>query len=143
MTKYRGTDVEVRMATSLSGLTTATAIPNISTVTWKVSQGITQEPSGFGSRATVTKEGVVKITGTIKRDYDETKIDGTNTFQQEGNAFETTSLTRHVLEVKNVSTGDKYQFTNVVGDYDQNAPSVDGIMVDTFTWSADTVAKTT
>ena len=142
MTKYRGSDVEVRMATSLSLLTTATAIPNISTVTWKVSQGITQEPSGFGSRATVTKEGIIKITGTIKRDYDETAIDGTNIFSQEGNAFETSALTRHCLEIKNVSTGAKYQFTNVVGDYDQNAPSVDGIMVDTFTWSADTISKT-
>jgi hypothetical protein len=131
------------MATTLAALTTATAIPGIASVTWKVSQGITQEPSGFGTRASVTKEGVIKITGTIKRDYDETQIDGTNTFQQEGNAFETAALTRHVLEYKNRLTGDKYQFTNVVGDYDQGGASVDAFMIDTFTWSADTIAKTT
>ena len=144
LVKYKGTDVTVTMATTTALLTTNSAIGNIQSVTWKIDQGLTQEPSGFGTRGTISKEGIVKITGTIKRDYDEAVIDGStgNIFSQEGNTFETTTLTRHVLEIKNVSTGAKYQFTNVVGDYDQNAPSVDGIMVDTFTWSADTISKT-
>ncbi len=143
MPKYRGTEVEIRMATTIGALATASAIPNIQAVAWKVDQGITQQPSGYGSRATVGKEGIQKINGTVTSDYDETAVDGQNILLQEENALETAALTRHVMEVKVVPTGTKYQFTNVIGTYDYNGPSVDGIQQSKFAWVADTVAKTT
>lgn len=148
MPKYRGIDLNVYLATSLAALTTAVPMINITSVSWKVNQGITQEPLGFGSRQSVTKEGVIKITGEIKRDYDETPMGGSgtdeaNTFAEEANAFEVTALTRYVLAVQNKLTGSVFIFTNVIGDYDPGAGSVEGIVDETFTWSCDTIAYTT
>jgi hypothetical protein len=144
MPKYKGTEVEVRFATTQAGLTSATAVGSIASVTWKVDQGITLRESGLGSRATVAKEGLVKVTGTIVRDYDETVVDGTSDFATEANAFETAALTRHWLEVKNKTTGTKYQFGNVIGTCEpMTAPSVDGIVTQRFDFSAESVTKTT
>jgi hypothetical protein len=144
LAKYRGTEVEVRFATTQAGLTSATAVGNVQSVTWKVDQGVTLQPSGLGSRATVAKEGLQKITGTIIKDYDETVVDGTSDFAAEANAFETAALTKHWLEVKNKTTGTKYQFGNVIGTCEpMTSPSVDGIATQRFDFSAESVAKTT
>jgi hypothetical protein len=144
LVKYRGTEVEIRFATSQSALTSATAVGNIQSVTWKIDQGVTLQPSGLGTRATVAKEGLTKITGTIVKDYDETAVDGTNTFAQEANAFETTALTRHYLEIRNKTTGLKFQLVNVIGTCEPiTAPSVDGIATQRFDFSAESVSTTT
>jgi hypothetical protein len=144
VTKYRGTEVEIRFATSLAGLTSATAVGQIQSVTWKVDQGVTLQPSGLGTRATVAKEGLTKITGTIVKDYDEAAVDGTNTFAMEANAFETAALTRHYLEVKNKTTGLKHQFSNVIGTCEpMTSPSVDGIVTQRFDFSAESVSTST
>jgi hypothetical protein len=142
--KYRGTEVEIRFATTQALLTSATAISNVQSITWKVDQGITLQASGLGTRATVAKEGLQKITGTLIRDYDESVVDGTNTFAQEANAFETTALTRHWLEVKNKTTGAKYQLGNVIGTTEpMTEPSVDGIVTQRFDFSAESLTQTT
>jgi hypothetical protein len=146
LVKFRGTEVEVRFATTQALLTSATAVSNIQSVTWKVDQGVTLQASGLGSRATVAKEGLTKITGTIIKDYDESTVDsGTGyTFAQEANAFETTALTRHWLEVKNKTTGLKFQMQNVIGTCEpMTAPSVDGIATQRFDFSAEAVSTTT
>jgi hypothetical protein len=146
VTKYRGTEVEVRFATTQALLTSATAVANVQSITWKVDQGITLQPSGLGSRATVAKEGLTKITGTLIKDYDESIVDaGTGyTFAQEANAFETMALTRHWLEIKNKTTGLKHQLQNVIGTCEPlTAPSVDGIATQRFDFSAETVTTTT
>jgi len=144
LVKYRGTEVEIRFATTQAALTAATAVGNIQSVTWKVDQGVTLQASGLGSRATVAKEGLTKITGTIIKDYDEATVDGTNTFAQEANAFETMALTRHWLEIKNKTTGLKHQLGNVIGTCEpMTSPSVDGIATQRFDFSAETVTTTT
>ena len=142
MTKYKGIEVEVRFATTQAGLSSASAIPSVASCTWKVDQGITQVAAGLGSRASVGKEGMIKISGDVTRDYDETVVDGTNTFAQESNTFETTALTHHWLEYKVTTTGAKYQFGNVIGTYDGSVPSVDGVVTEKFTWTADSITKT-
>jgi len=146
LVKYRGTEVEVRFATTQAALTSATAVGNVQSVTWKVDQGVTLQASGLGSRATVAKEGLTKITGTIIKDYDETTVDSgtSNTFAAEANAFETAALTRHYLEVKNKTTGLKFQFVNVIGTTEpMTSPSVDGIVTQRFDFSAESVSTTT
>jgi hypothetical protein len=113
-------------------------------ITWKVDQGITLRESGLGSRATIAKEGLLKFTGTVVRDYDETVVDGTSDFATECNAFETAALTRHWMELKNKTTGAKYQFGNVVGNCEPaTEPSVDGIASQRFDFFAESVTKTT
>lgn len=113
-------------------------------ITWKVDQGVVLVPSGLGTRATVPKEGVQKLSGTVVRDYDEETVDGTNDFATECNAFETEALTRHWMELKNKTTGKKYQFGNVIGNCEPaTAPSVDGIATQRFDFSAESVTKTT
>jgi hypothetical protein len=144
MTKYRGTEVEVRFATTQALLTSATAVGNIQSVTWKVDQGVTLQPSGLGTRATVAKEGLTKITGTVVKDYDEATVDGSNTFAAEANAFETAALTKHWLEIKNKTTGTKYQLGNVIGTCEpMTEPSVDGIITQRFDFSAESVTTST
>ena len=134
----------MRFATTQAALTSATAVGNVQSVTWKVDQGVTLQASGLGSRATVAKEGLTKITGTIIKDYDESVVDGTNTFAQEANAFETAALTRHYLEIKNKTTGLKHQLVNVIGTTEpMTAPSVDGIATQRFDFSAELVSTTT
>jgi hypothetical protein len=142
--KYKGTDVTVTMATTTALLTSNSAIGNIQSLTWKEDQGITQEPSGFGGRGTVGKEGIIKITGTIKRDYDETVVDSSTnySFAQEANAFETAALTRHYIRVLINSSGIKYTFYNVIGTYTPNAGSVDGIVSEQFDFYADAIFTT-
>ena len=144
MVKYKGTDVTVTMATTTALLTTNSAIGNIQSVTWKIDQGLTQEPSGFGTRGTISKEGIIKITGTIKRDYDETIVDSSlgYAFAQEANAFETTALTRKYLRVVINSSGLKYTLYNVVGTYTPNAGSVDGIVQEQYDFMADAIYTT-
>ena len=144
MVKYKGTDVTVVMATTTALLTTNSAIGNIQSITWKNDQGITQEPSGFGTRAVVNKEGIIKITGTLKRDYDETVVDASTNyaFAQEANAFETAALTRHYLRVIINSSGIKYTFYNTIGTYTPNAGSVDGIVQEQFDFYADAIYTT-
>jgi hypothetical protein len=144
LVKYRGTEVEIRFATTQAGLTSATAVGNIQSVTWKVDQGVTLQPSGLGTRATIAKEGLTKITGTIVKDYSEDAVDGTNTFAAEANAFETAALTKHWLEIKNKTTGLKHQLGNVIGTCEpMTAPSVDGIVTQRFDFSAESVTTTT
>jgi hypothetical protein len=136
--------VEIRFATTQALLTSATAVPSVASISWKVDQGITLQASGLGSRATVAKEGLTKITGTLIKDYTEDVVDGTNTFAQEANAFETMALTRHWLEIKNKTTGLKFQLQNVIGTTEpMTAPSVDGILTQRFDFSAEAVSTTT
>jgi len=144
MVKYKGTDVTVYMATTSAALTTNSAIGNIQSVTWKVDQGLTQEPSGFGVRGTVAKEGIIKITGTIKRDYDETTVDsGTSyPFAQEVQAFQTIALTALYLRVIINSSGLKYTFYPTKGTYTPNAGSVDGIVQEQYDFMADAMYTT-
>ena len=142
--KYKGTDVSVYMATTAAALSTNSAVGNIQSISWALDQGITQEPSGLGSRAVVNKEGVIKISGNIKRDYDETVIDTAsgNTFAEEAGAFETTALTRNFMRVIINASGLKYTFVNVIGKWTPNVPSVDGIVQETYDFYADGVYTT-
>jgi hypothetical protein len=144
VTKYRGTEVEIRFATTQALLTSATAIGSVASVTWKPDQGIVLVADGLGSRATGPKEGLLKISGTLIKDYDETVVDGTSDFATEANAFEATALTRHWMEVRNKTTGAKYQFGNMIGTCEpMTAPSVDGIVTQRFDFSAGSLTKTT
>jgi hypothetical protein len=48
------------------------------------------------------------------------------------------------MELKNKTTGTKYQFSNVIGTCEPaTAPSVDGIATQRFDFSAESVTKTT
>lgn len=125
-------------------MTTNAAVGNIQSVTWKVDQGITQEPSGFGSRQTIGKPGIVKITGTVKRDYDESVIDTSSgqTFMAETQAFQLAALSAIWLRVIINATGLKYTFYPTYGTYTPNAGSVDGIVTEQYDFTADAMFTT-
>jgi hypothetical protein len=144
LVKYKGTDVTIYMATTAGALTTNSPVGNIQSITWKVDQGMTQEPSGFGSRGTVAKEGTIKITGTLKRDYDETVVDtgSSATFAEEAHEFQTLALTAIYLRVIINASGLKYTFYPTKGTYTPNAGSVDGIVQEQYDFMADAVYST-
>jgi len=132
------------MATTSTALTTNSAVGNIQSVTWKVDQGITQEPSGFGSRQSIGKPGVIKITGTVKRDYDETVVDTSSgqTFMEDVQAFQLAALTALYMRIYINTSGLKYTFYPVYGTYTPNGPSVDGIVTEQFDFTADAMYTT-
>ena len=144
MPKYKGTDITVYMAQTAGALTTNSPIGNIQSLTWKVDEGLTQEPSGFGSRGSVAKEGVIKITGTLKRDYDETVVDAgtSNTFAEEVQAFATVALTALYMRVIINVSGLKYTFYPVKGTHTPNSGSVDGIVTEQYDFMADNLYST-
>jgi hypothetical protein len=109
-----------------------------------VDQGITQEPSGFGSRQSIGKPGVQKITGTIKRDYDEAVVDTASgqTFMEDVQAFQMAAMTAMYLRVYINPTGLHYTFYPVYGTYTPNGGSVDGIVTEQYDFTADAMYTT-
>jgi hypothetical protein len=142
MPKFRGHEVEVRIATSEEGLATAPAIPYISSVEWEVDQGIESTPKGIGHRTQEVHEGLIEITGSIERDYDETAVAGSDTFAQAVGAYETGQLTPLYIEIKNKTTGSKDVIKRARGTYSRSV-DVDGYVTETWDFTAEEVARGT
>jgi hypothetical protein len=134
----------VYIATTATALTTNSPVSNIQSLSWKVDIGTTQEPSGFGSRLTIGKPGIIKITGTLKRDYDESVVDTGSglPFSEEVEAFQITALTGIYLRVYINTAGLKYTFYPVYGTWTPNGPSVDGIVTEQYDFTADQMFST-
>ena len=132
MPKSLGTDVEVRIATSEAGLASAAPIPYVSSIEWEPEQNVESTPKGLGSRLQEVKEGLIEYTGSLERDYDATKVFGTDTFAALVGAQTTGALTPLYIEVYYKITGEKVVLKKVKGKYNRGVPDVDGYVRETY-----------
>jgi hypothetical protein len=144
MTIYLGGDeVEVRIGTTASAVTSNTAIPYINSVTLSPSQNLEEVPKGLGQgRTQEVHEKLVSLTGTIERFYDETTVSQTDDFAEVVDSFGTGDITGLYLQVKNKTTSKTWLFSGVKGEYSQDSP-VDGFVSETYDWFAEGVSVTT
>lgn len=139
MPKYRGSEVEVRIATSEEGLGSAPAIPYVSSIEFSVEQNVESVPKGLGSRGKEVYEGLIAITGSIEREYDETAVSGSDTFDEVVGAFTTGSLTPLYIQIKNKATGRTVTIKKAKGQYSESV-DVDGYVTQTYDFEAEEIA---
>lgn len=139
MPKYRGSEVEVRIATSEEGLQTAPAIPYVTSVEFSVEQNVESTPKGLGYRTQEVREGLISITGSIEREYDETAVSGNDTFDKAVGAFESGSLTPLYIQIKNKTTNRTVTIKRARGEYSESV-DVDGYVTQTYDFEAEEIA---
>jgi len=140
MVKTKGTEVDVKIATSEQGLANAPVIPYISSVAYDDEQTVELTPKGLGSRLQEAKEGLIAYTGSIERDYDVTAVSGTDTFAKTVGSGTTGALTPLYIEVHYKLTGEKVILKKVKGKYNRGVPDVDGIVAETYDFVFEEIA---
>lgn len=144
MPRYKGKEVEVRIATSEAGLDNAPAIPYVTSVRWDVDKGVASVPKGLGSNLSEVYDGVVKYTGRIVRDFDETAVvpsPGTDIFATLVGAWSTDTPTLYI-QVKNTATGRKDVLKKAKGKYSQDIGDVDGFVTETYDFEFEEISTT-
>jgi hypothetical protein len=142
MVIYSGEEVEVRMATNTTDVTTATAIPYISTISFDFDQGLKEVPKGLGyGRQQEIHESLISTSGSITHTYDETEIDGSDAFSEMWGLGETGTLTEYVIEIKNTTSGPIWLLEGVRGKLSPGFP-VDGFITDNVDFKFSTVTYT-
>jgi hypothetical protein len=141
MVRYKGKDIEVRIATSESGLDTAPVIPYVTSVRWSKDAGVASKPKGFGYNTMEVSDGLVRYSGRITREYDETAVESTNIFAQAVGAFSTTTPMLYI-QIKNKVTGRKDVLKKCMGKYSQDQPDVDGFITETYDFEFEEAATT-
>ncbi len=141
MVKYTGDEVEVRIAATQAGLTSATPLTNVSGVEWKVAQGMAVLPVGLGSRLTEAQEKLITYSGVIDRWHDETAVAGFSNFRNAVQAFATGIPTYLFVEVKNKTTGKKVQLSNCKGNYTASKLTADGFMMEAWDFFFETITE--
>jgi len=139
MPKYKGHEVEVRIATTEAGLGSAPAIPYVSSVEWTPEQNVESTPKGLGSRLQEVKEGLIEYTGSLARDYDETAVSGTDIFAVAVGAYVTGAMTPLYMEIKLLTTGKKDILKKLKGVYTKSV-DVDGYVTESYDFSFEEVA---
>ena len=134
MVKYDGDEVEVRIGTTSQNVSTAPALTNLESISYKADQGVVEVAVGIGSRATEVHEKLVKYTGTITRWHDEVAVvsGGTGTLESNVGAFTTSALTPLYVEVKNKTTSKKDTLAGCIGLYSKDLKSPDGFLMETW-----------
>lgn len=134
MVKYDADEVEVRVGTSSSNVSTAVPLTNLESISYKVDQGVTEVPVGIGSRGTEVHEKLVKCSGAITRYVDELPLvsGGTGTLSHNTGAFTIGALTPLFIEIKNKTTGRKELLSNVLGSWAPDVKSPDGFIMETW-----------
>jgi len=141
MVKYRGQDVEVRIATSESGLDSASALTNVESVEWTPEQNVELAPVGIGSRLQETTEGLIEYTGSLSRWFDATAVAGASDFATAVGAYQQGALTPLYVEVKNKLTGEKVRFKKCKGTYTRPLDSPEGYIMESWDFSFEDVSK--
>jgi hypothetical protein len=96
---------------------------------------------GLGDRRKVAHATLQEISGTLKRNYDETVVQSTNEFITAVSALSTSAVTELVLEIKNKTSSWKFWFTGVVGSFSFESTE-DGFATETWDWGASAIVKT-
>ncbi len=141
MVKYTGDEVEVRLAATQAGLTSATPLTNVSGVEWKVAQGVVVLPVGLGSRSTEAQEKLITYSGLIERWHDETPVAGYSNFRNAVQAFQTGIPNYLFVEIKNKTTGKKVQLSNCKGNYAGSKLTPDGFMMEAWDFFFETITE--
>lgn len=130
--------MEVRIATSEEGLGTAPAIPYVTSVEFSVDQNVESTPKGLGFRMQEVHEGLISITGSIERYYDETAVSGSDTFDQLVGAYGTGSMTPLYIQIKNKTTNRAVIIKKAKGTYSESV-DVDGYVTQTYDFEAEEI----
>ena len=139
MTKYRGQDWELRIATSEVGLLTANAIPYVTATTVNVDQGASQTPTGIGSRKQEVYEGLIGLSGSVERDYDETAVSSTDIFREAVESDVTGAMAPLYLLLKNKITSSTVTIRKAKGNY-SGTTDQDGYAHETYDFQFEEVA---
>jgi len=140
MTKYRGKDVEVRIATTEGGLATANALTNVESVEWNPEQNVDRVPVGLGSRLKEVSEGLIDYTGSISRWHDKTAVAGSADFATAVGAYQQSSLTVLYVQVYNKVTGEKVVLKKCMGSYTRPVNSPSGYMMESWDFSFEDIS---
>ena len=123
MTRYSGPQYEVRIATTESGLATASPIPYAPVVEWRNNRAIRNYWKGLGYWTSEPHAGPMDLTGQIRREYDETKVfGGTSTLSAGIGVFTVGDLPEFYVQVKNTVTGTITTLKKCKGQYTRSHP---------------------
>jgi hypothetical protein len=140
MAKYRGKDVEVRIAATEDDLATATALTNVESVEWNPEQNVDRVAVGLGSRLKETSEGLIDYTGSLSRWHDKTAVAGSADFATAVGAYQQESLTPLYVEVYNKVTGEKVVLKECKGSYTRPVDSPEGYVMETWDFSFEDIS---
>jgi hypothetical protein len=142
--KYDGDEVEVRVGTSTSNVSTAPALTNLESISYKVDQGVTEVATGIGFRTTEAHAKLLKYSGAITRWHDELNnvSGGTGTLSSMIGAFSLTKPSALVIEIKNKTTGRKETLSGVFGNYAKDLKSPEGFLMESWDFKFGLLAET-
>lgn len=141
MPTYSGSDHEIRVGTTEALCSASAALPYFDSLDWKIDRGRKHVALGFGSNLTEVKETLIKYTGTAKFLVDETDVgSGSEPIALALEADVTGSRTPLYIEIKNIITGSVIMLKEVVGDYNEGIPSVDGEKTATYDFGFNSIS---
>lgn len=132
MPKYDGDEVEVRIGTLTSNVSTAPPLTNLESISYKVDQGVVEVATGIGSRTTEAHIKLLKYSGAINRWHDELNevSGGTGTLSHMIGAFSLTKPAALVIEIKNKTTGRKETLSGIYGNYAKDLKGPEGFLME-------------
>ena len=141
MTTYTGENHEIRVGTSAVLASGSAALPYFDGLDWKEDHGRKHVPLGIGSNLTEVTEGLIKYTGTAKFRVDETDVGGgSEPIALALEADVTGARTPLYIEIKNIVTGSIVMLSEVLGDYNESIPSVDGEKTGTYDFGFNSIS---
>lgn len=143
MTKYDGDEIEVRIGSSSSNVTSAPPLTNVESIKWDEDPGVVEVPVGLGSQATEVYDKLVKYAGTLTRWHDElSEVSGaTGTLAATVGAFTNPKVPLWV-QIKNKTTGRKETLNNCIGKYSTDTKSVDAFKMEAWDFKFNTATET-
>ena len=129
--KYDGDEVEVRIGTSVSNVSTAPALTNLESISWNEDPKVVAVAVGVGSQATEVHDKLVEYAGAISRWHDELSVvsGGTGTLASNVGAFVNPKVPLWI-EIKNKTTSRKVTLNNCLGKYTNDLKSPDGFLME-------------
>jgi len=141
LVKYKGIDLEVRVATTEEGLATADPVPYIDHVEWDSDQSIDRSPKGHGFRTQEAREGLLAIGGNIVRSYDPTEVADDMSWFDFWEADSQEALTPRYVQIKNKLNGRLVTLKKVIGSLSESSDT-DGFLTQSLDFVAEEVEET-
>jgi hypothetical protein len=142
MPTFSGYEVIVKVATTESGLETASPVPYITHIEFDVTHNITAVPKGLGDRRQELKEGLLEYSGRIERSYDTTAIAGSDHFFKFAQALATGEQTQGYMQIQIGANGKKYILKKLKFDNYHQEVDADGIAVESGEFMFEEISET-
>lgn len=141
--KYDGDEVEVRIGTSVSNVSTAPALTNLESISWNEDPKEVAVAVGIGSAATEVYDKLVEYAGSITRWHDEIAgvSGGTGTLASNVGAF-TSPKVPLWIQIKNLTTGRKVILNNCIGKYTNDLKSPDAFLMEAWDFKFNSATET-